>query len=132
MKQRSSTNAVCTRYVERYMPGCVSDTAQRWAGVVRKDLFGLVDNVVLRPDLPLLFIQNCSEGSLAQHRDKAYQSKLLSLIARSGVDFELWEWRRRPHPLNKRKLSWRLRKQALECDSSFGAVSTWSNPLFEE
>lgn len=129
---RSSTNALCERYVERYMPGCVADTVQRWAGVVRKDMFGLVDCVVLRPDLPQLWIQNCSEDTFSSHRDKARASKLLSLIARSGTDFELWEWRKRPHPTNKRKRCWRLRVQKMDAVGEFKEPGQWSVPLFDE
>lgn len=112
------------------MPGAVGDTVQRWSGVVRKDLFGLVDCVVLQPGERLLFIQNCSEGSLSAHRKKAYDSNLLGLIHKSGVAFELWEWKKKAFV--SRKKYWRLRKQALLANNTFSQPSDWSAPLFTE
>lgn len=113
------------------MPGAVADTTQRWTGVVRKDLFGLVDCAVLQPGERLLFIQNCSEGSLSAHRKKAYDSNLLGLIHRSGVAFELWEWRKRKGPDTRKKV-WRLRKQKLLPRGEFSDPTEWSAPLFTE
>lgn len=136
---KTSTNALCCRYVNKL--GWHAETVQQWRGVVRHDLFNCVDVVAIN-GAGMVFIQNCSEGTLAKHRSHSLHTGKLPHILRVGVSFELWEWRssktkpgeRSPRKKRGRMKSyWYLRTQTAEL-SDGGAVTftdptPWGGPL---
>jgi len=90
-----STNALTKRYCE--MQGWPHECVQTWRGNKRHDLFGVADSLALVGNTPLL-IQNCSYGSLLEHRRKLVdlEGRIDQLLA-CGFSFELWEWKRKKH-----------------------------------
>jgi hypothetical protein len=115
-----STNALTARYCKTQ--GWLCETVQTWRGNKRHDLFGFCDSLVLAKNT-LVFVQNCSEGSLAQHRKKMQElSWIIDSIEKGCALVELWEWRRRKAD---GRFQWFLRVEGWG-DGSPGA---WQGPF---
>ena len=75
----------------------------------------------------MLWVQNCSYGTLKAHRDAIDASPNIQTIDAARVRVALWEWRRKKAG---RKLAWFLRTQTR---SSYGGpwdeLSEWEGPL---
>ena len=89
---KTSTNALTKRFCA--LQGWPCETVQSWRGKIRHDLFGIADSIVLIDD-KALWVQNCSYGSLKQHRDEIDRSPHLAWVDRSMTWLELWEWRKK-------------------------------------
>jgi hypothetical protein len=104
--------------------GWACETVQSWRGRVRHDLFGIADSLVLLDD-KLLWIQNCSYGTLKAHRDTISANPHLAWIDRSATWLELWEWRRKKVG---RKTHWTVRAQT-RANAAWSQVEPWRLPM---
>ena len=115
-----STNALTARYCA--MRGWKADTVQSWRGTQRHDLFFLFDTVALI-DGRMVFVQNCSSGTLRAHREKFWQDvSFIRKIQKAGVEVELWEWKRKK---TDGKLGWFLRTERFGDDNP----GPWEGPF---
>lgn len=121
MGSRVSTNALTGRYLASL--GLHSETVQTWRGRVRHDLFNFVDTVALTPQ-GILWIQNCSYGSLKAHRDEIDASPHLPWMTRHRQHIALYEWRRKREGQRK---NFYLRKQLWQ--GVWDEVTDWEGPL---
>lgn len=119
---RTSTNALTARYCTSVNWPC--ETVQSWRGKVRHDLFGIADSVILSPT-GILWVQNCSYGTLKAHRDEIDQSPHLAYLDREGIRLTLWEWRKKK--VERRGL-WFVRVQVRH-DGKWCDIGPWSKPL---
>lgn len=118
----TSTNALTARYCAA--KGWPCETVQTWRGTRRHDLFGIADSIALAPG-EILFIQNCSYGTLKAHRDAIVANGHRDRFRDPPLALELWEWRKRK--VGRRGL-WFLRKQRYDCHL-WSSVSDWEGPL---
>lgn len=124
---KTSTNALTKRSCE--MQGFPCATVQAFYGGRRHDLFGIADSLVIQ-DGVVVFVQNCSYGTLKAHRDEIEANELLPLILHAGVVVQLWEWRRpklKRGGKNKSRM-WQVRKQ-YRTSGGWSAVESWSDPV---
>jgi hypothetical protein len=119
---KTSTNSLTKRYCASR--GWPCQTVQAFYGGTRHDLFGLWDSMVLHP-LGILFVQNCSYGTLKAHRDQMSKNEHLAYFEDQTTIEELWEWRRKK--VGRKKL-WFLRTQP-RCAGRWGEISDWLGPL---
>ena len=128
---RHSTNALTARYCKQ--KGWVCETVQRFYGGRRHDLFGFVDSVILKPDSPVIFAQNCSKGSLAAHRakiDAKEVSEAKKLLLASGAILCCVEWKRKKTKVGNRKVyRWWIRTQTRSRVLGWTDPSPWEGPL---
>lgn len=94
--------------------GWVAAVVERWipqAGI-RKDLFGFIDLVVLRPGSRPVGVQACAGASHAARASKVRSAPLLGAWAASGGITEVWSWAKRG-PRGGRKI-WQLRVEEIK------------------
>lgn len=118
----ASTNALTKRYCA--LQGWPCATVQTFYGGRRHDLFGIADSIVLHPKW-ILWVQNCSYGSLKAHRETIDKNPIAEYLGDSGTWVELWEWRRKK--VGRKKL-WFRRVQS-RTDAGWGGVGAWEGPL---
>ncbi|MBG94852.1 MAG: hypothetical protein CL793_06325 [Chloroflexi bacterium] len=83
---------------------------EKWVPQARKriDLFGIIDIVAIRKDVPgILGIQATSMANISHRIRKAQESPAYPLWLANGNRFEVWGWGKRG-PRGKRKL-WSVR-----------------------
>lgn len=118
---RFSSNALTARLLAQQ--GIPSETVQSWRGKVRHDLFGVGDTVALCT-YGLRLIQNCSYGTLKEHRDTINESAHIGRLDALKVPIDIWEWRRKKVG---RKLLWFVRTQERR-SRLWLDVSDWDGP----
>jgi len=123
---KTSTNALTARYCASVGRPC--ETVQSWRGRQRHDLFGIADSLMLSEGI-VLFVQNCSYGTLKSHRDAISVHPMLPVLTAYGR-VELWEWRRmklKRGGKNKGR-EWYLRTQGFE-RGAWTEPSAWVGPF---
>jgi hypothetical protein len=92
--------------------GWAAEVVERWlpGANVRRDLFGCVDVVAVRPG-EILGVQCCTAGDVSKRARKARAGPGLRAWLGAGCAFEVWGWAKRG-PRGGRKV-WQVRKVAL-------------------
>ena len=119
----SSTNALTKRYCA--LRGWPHACVQTFYGGRRHDLFGIADSIILRPPR-MIWVQNCSYGTLKAHRDAIDASEYRKLLLELRVSVALWEWRRKK--VGRKKL-WFLRIQTLGGYGTWDEIQDWEGPI---
>jgi hypothetical protein len=96
--------------------GWAAEVVERWlpGANVRRDLFGCVDVVAVRPG-QVLGVQCCTAGDVSKRLDKARACPGLRDWLASGAVFAVWGWSKRG-PRGQRK-TWQVRRVALGPDA---------------
>jgi hypothetical protein len=128
---KTSTNALTKRYME--MRGCLCETVQRFYGGRRHDLFGIADSVGVI-GAGIVFIQNCSYGSLKAHRDAIDGDGLREAkerLVRAGAMVWLLEWRRKKAKRGGKRVArhWWVRMQSANGIDGWNDPTLWEGPL---
>lgn len=94
--------------------GWTAAVVERWNQYarVRQDLFGFIDILCVHPELGVLGIQACADGSHAARRDKILAHENLPTVLRAGIKVEVWSYGLRG-ARGKRKL-WELRREEIK------------------
>ena len=125
---KHSSNALTKRWAESN--GFFCETVERFYGGKRHDLFGFVDSILLF-DGAVVFIQNCSYGTLKSHRDAISAHPLFPVVRACGL-VELWEWRRRKVKRGGKRIArqWWLRRQtSIAGGAGWAEPGAWIGPL---
>ena len=80
----------------------------------------------------MLFVQNCSYGSLKAHRDAIEAHPRFRDLLRCGARVALWEWRRRKAKRGGKRMAreWYVRSQQWDRDLGlWGEALDWEGPL---
>lgn len=124
---RTSTNALTVKRLRDL--GWQAECVQQWRGVVRRDLFNIVDVLAIGRSATLA-VQACSSGTLAEHRTKALKTGMLPKLLDAGWSFVLWEWKKSSVPPGTRrqrgraKAEWWYRAQAYDA-GGFSDPTEW-------
>jgi hypothetical protein len=73
--------------------GYHADVTQRWKGVVRHDLFHLIDIIALPPMIPIVMgIQATTKEKRTHHITQMMQNPMLPNLLGRGMYIQLWAW----------------------------------------
>ena len=124
-----SSNALTARYATSQ--GWLCETVQSWRGRQRHDAFGIGDSLILDPALAqAALVQNCSYGTLKQHRQKIDANSARAIILACGIGIWLFEWRRIKEKRGGKRLArgWYLRTQAAIPGGRWSPLHSWNGP----
>ena len=103
-KRRGTSPTQRTLHCIRQQGG-VCDVAEKWIAFhgtgktggppgIRRDLFGFIDVVELRPGVGIVGIQCCAGSGFAAHKEKILACECLGDWLACGGRVELWAWRK--------------------------------------
>ena len=106
--------------------GYASDDAERRiTRTIKKDLFGIIDIVAIRPG-EIFGVQATSASNHSSHVKKALAEPKLLLWLLAGGRFEVWSWGKKGARGKVKK--WRVRKTKFTERDCAVEVSDWAEP----
>lgn len=79
---------------------------------VKQDLFGFIDLIVMRTNLPIIGIQVTSTSNMQARMDKSCENPMLKIWLSTGALFEVWGWSKKGNTGKQKR--WMLDRQSVE------------------
>ena len=114
--------------------GGVIDVAEKWVSFhqrrdnpgppgVRRDLFGFIDLIELRPGVGIVAIQCSGTSGHAEHKRKILSCECFEDWVRCGGLVELWSWRKVKKVRGGKQMIWQPRIEQIDGDLDLATFS---------